>query len=362
MGPWHVTGTIIAATALTVGFAFAQCAFAQDATTVGGDTGSPTVASTIIVAGSVQWARPDDDTPLPSNLRISVDCHGAVSDGGGVSLSGQFRFTLRPDPLAIAADTICTLEAKAFGYESGIGKFPIRSSSGIVNVGTVTLQRNASGDAEDQNKKRTDRTISATSLKAPANAVKLFEHGMRSLRQSKFADAAKDFESAIKIYPDYAEAWLNLGRARVSLHSIGTGRDAFLRAAQLDPQLAEPPEELGLLAAGQNDLEAAARYLDDSLRLDPGHSYRACYSDAVVNMMLKRYDVAERSARAALRFGDTGAQTRVHYVLGMALLATGKNVEAKEQLVRYLELSPKAPEHDQIEHELDRLAQIAASK
>lgn len=320
------------------------------------------VATTIIVSGTVQRDNPDDETPLPSDLRIAVECHGDSSDGGGTTQSGHFRFTLTPGLLALQADTICTIEAKSFGYQSTIGKFPVRSSTGIVNLDALTIHRNPSGDAQDQNKERTSRTVSATSLKAPPNAVKLFDHGSRSLQQGKFADAAKDFTAAIKIYPEYAESWLNLGRAQVSLESLGPGRDAFVRAAELDPQMAGPPEELGLLAARQNDLVSAARYLDESLRLDPGSSYRACYSDAIVNLMLKRYDVAERSARAALGFGEAGAQARANYVLGMTLLATGKNTEAKQHLLRYLELTPRAPERDQVLRELNRLEQIGASR
>ena len=78
--------------------------------------------------------------------------------------------------------------------------------------------------------------------------------------------------------------------------------------------------------------------------------------------MLKHYDAAERAARAALQFGESGAQARVNFVLGMALLATGENSEAKERLLRYLELNPKASERTQIELELRRLDQISASK
>ena len=112
--------------------------------------------------------------------------------------------------------------------------------------------------------------------------------------------------------------------------------------------------EPGLLATRQNDLPAAARYLDEALRLDPSHSFQACYSDAVVNLMLRRYDIAERAARAALRLGP---RTRAEYILGMALLARGDNPDAKEHLQRYLELTPKAPEKDQITKELTRISQ-----
>ncbi len=329
----------------------------------GVDLGVGPVAQTIVVTGSVEWPGMDEDRQPPAGLRIAVDCHGDMADGGGVDLAGRYRFTLSPAPLALAAASICSVEAKAFGYDSTVAKFPIRSSSGLVNLAPITIQRNVSGNAEaNGNAARAARTVSATSLKAPASAVKLFDQGTRLLEKRKFADAAKAFDGAIKIYPDYAESWLNLGRARMSLDSQGPARDAFLRAAALDPQLAGPPEELGLLSVRQNDLFAAARYLDESLRLDPGSSYRACYSDAIVNLMLKRYDVAESSARAALRFGETGAQARVNYVLGMALLATGHNVEAKRRLLRYLELSPKAPERDQVQRELSRLEKMEAGK
>jgi tetratricopeptide (TPR) repeat protein len=345
---------LVAALALATGM------HAQD-TVQGGDPGGGTGATTIIVSGSVERATPGDETALPPDLRIAVECHGESSDGGGV-MGGQFRFTLKPSPQALAGNSLCTVQAIAFGWDSTTLRFAVRSSSGLVNIGALTIRRNASGNAQDQVQERTGKTVSATSLKAPPNAVKLFDRGLHSLQQSKFPDAIKDFESANKIYPHYAESWLNLGRAREASGAIDLARDSFLRAAHLDPQLAEPPEELGLLAAGQNDLVSAARYLDESIRLDPASSYRACYSNAMVNLMLKHYDVAERSARAALRFGDAETQARVNYVLGLALLARGENAEAKQHLQRYLDLNPKAPEHDQIEKELSRIDHLQSAK
>ena len=328
---------------------------------LGADPGAGQVAAQLVVSGIVQMESSKSDVPLPQDLRIFVDCHhGDFFDGGGTTQSGAFRFTMKPDPMAIAAANICALEAKAFGYESTVARFPVRSGSGLVDIGMITLSRSASGDMQDQNKERGPKTVSATSLQAPPAAVKLFDQGSRSLQQTKYAAAAKDFESAIKIYPQYAEAWLNLGRARISLKQTAQARDAFLKAGEIDPQMPGPPEELGLLAAAQNDVVTAAKYLDESLRLDPASSYRACYSDAVVNMMLKRYDAAERAARAALEFGDSPAQAKAHYLLAMALLTKGANPEeAKRELERYLELAPQAPEKAQIEAQLVRMGQAA---
>lgn len=351
-------GRISVSRALSVALLTASTACAQSAI-LGVDPTIGPVAATIVVFGTVQRATVTDRTALPSDLNITVDCHhGSLHDGGGVSLAGQFRFTMTPDPAAIQSGDICAVEAKAFGYESTITRFPIRSATGMVELGILTIARNASGNAQEQNKERIALTVSATSLQAPPEAVKLFAQGTRLLQEGKFAPAAKDFEGAIKIYANYAESWLNLGRVRMSLNTIDPARDAFLRAAQLDPQLAGPPEELGLLAVRQNDVVLAAKYLDESLRLDPVGSFRACYSDAIVNLMLKRYNVAESAARAALRFGDSGPQARVNYVLGMTLLAGSNSAEAKQRLLRYLELVPQAPEGDQVLKELNRLENV----
>lgn len=324
---------------------------------VGVDPGAGAVASSIIVSGEVHLASPDADAKLPSDIRVTVDCHhGDVRDDGAVSQSGQFSFRITPAQGAIDAYEVCNVEAKTFGYESTIARFPIRQVTGLVNVGTLELQKktNAIGEAAHER-----NTVSATSLKAPASAVKLLDRGAKALQQQKFADAAKDFDAAIKIYPDYAEAWLNLGRARTSLNAFAPAREAFIHAAELDPQMPGPVAELGLLSIRQNDLTAAVRYLDESLRLDPVGTYQICFSDAMVNLVLKRWDAAERSARAALRFGETPAQARAEYVLGMALLTRGANAEAKQRLLRYLELAPGAPERDQIKKELARLDQLS---
>lgn len=334
-------------------------------------TGSATVdigtgtafATSLVVTGEVERAAPSGgDTSLPSDLRVIATCHTFNYESGSINLSGQFNFTFTPNRTTITAGTTCSIEAKAFGFESTVFRFPARSASGTVNVGTLTIQPDSSKHNQVQVKQRSSSTISATSLKAPTNAVRLFDHGIRQLQQNKFADGAKDFEGAIKAYPGYAEAWLGLGRARVRLETLDTAREALLRSAEIDPQLVGPSEELGLLAARQNDLATAARYLDEALRLDPGHSFQACYSDAVVNMMLKHYDVAERAARAALNFGENGPQARANYILGMTLLARGENAGAKQFLTRYLELVPKAQERDQIIKELSRIDQLAFRK
>lgn len=319
-----------------------------------------TFATTIVVTGTVERDSADGATSLPPDARIHMDCHGLFFDFT-VDRNGSFRYSFTPDPMAIAAANICLVEARAVGYTGTSVKFPMRQLTGSVDVGVLTVRRNASADAQEANAAPAGQIVSATSLRAPQDAVKSFEKGQTLLRQSKFGDAAKSFESAVKAYPEYAEGWLGLGRARAALKSVPAARDAFVRAAEIDPQIPGPPAELGLLAIQTNDLTAAVQYLDRSLKIDPIGTYQICFSDAMVNLVLKRYGPAERSAAAALRFGDNADHARADYVLGYALLARGANAEAKQRLLRYLELSPKAPERPQIERELARIDSLAAA-
>jgi tetratricopeptide (TPR) repeat protein len=295
----------------------------MDPASPGTDTGS-----TLVVTGSVELPSPGGPKALPPDIRIAVDCKGEFIDGGGVSPAGQFRFTMTPNPIMIAASTVCTVQAKVFGYDSTVEKFSVRANNGVASTGTITLTRNSAGDAQENGAPRGAATVSATSLKAPPKAVKQFEAAKQLLRRKKPEDAVRSFEAAIRIYPEYADAWMNLG----------------------------------LLAVARNDLLTAARDLDESLRVDSGVSFQACYSDALVNLMLKRYDVAERSARQALRYGDGGGNARINFVLGMALLARGGNLEARQRLTRYLELVPAAPERQQVEKELERLDRIGRGR
>ncbi|HVY95183.1 MAG TPA: tetratricopeptide repeat protein [Bryobacteraceae bacterium] len=305
--------------------AAASLAAQEQADSVDQVAAQPDALTTLTVSGSVQLASANRQDVLPSDIQLAVDCKGQSVDGGSVSPSGKFHFSMNPDPLAIEGATICTVEAKVFGYDSTVAKFSVRSSTGVVNAGTIMLTRNSAGNVRSGDRGAAGATVSATSLRAPPAAVKQFEQGKQSLRQKKSDKAAASFEAAIRIYPEYADAWMNLG----------------------------------LMAVQQSDLLTAARDLDEALRVDSGVSFQACYADALVNLMLKRYDVAEKAARAALRHGDGGTNARVNFVLGMALLARGANVEARGRLMRYLELAPEAPEREQIQREFDRLDRLA---
>ena len=82
--------------------------------------------------------------------------------------------------------------------------------------------------------------------------------------------------------------------------------------------------ELGLLAAKDANWQESGKYLDRAVALDPVDFPQAWYADAVANYNLKKYDAAEKSARAAVKLDPQARQPAVRLSAG-----TGARREAR---------------------------------
>jgi tetratricopeptide (TPR) repeat protein len=74
---------------------------------------------------------------------------------------------------------------------------------------------------------------------------------------------------ALRLRPDYAMAWNNLGSALRSQGDKAGARDHFRRALDLDPRLAEAHSNLGQLLLEQQELEDSLSHCQEAVRLRP---------------------------------------------------------------------------------------------
>jgi predicted Zn-dependent protease with MMP-like domain len=70
----------------------------------------------------------------------------------------------------------------------------------------------------------------------PEDGAAWYERAMSAYRRARFEDAAAWLEEAVHLEPEEARAWNALGRARTWLDEKDAARDAFRRAAALDPE------------------------------------------------------------------------------------------------------------------------------
>jgi tetratricopeptide (TPR) repeat protein len=268
----------------------------------------------------------DDGTPPDTSIAIQRVCGGSPSTVAWTDGKGSFSFQWGRSSAIMqeASETVgggsgdtganglrgCELMANAPGFRSARLDLSSHRAGDNPNLGTIILHRLAEVEGT---------SVSVTALNAPKDAKKAWEKGVAYLRKSKAADAEKELEKAVGIYPKYANAWLDLGRARMQRRAEGPAREAFLKAIGADGKLVGPYVELGEMAARGRKWPDAALYLDRALQLDPVDYPRLWFEDAVADYHVQQFDRAERNAREALKLPPAIRDPRADAVLGLIL-------------------------------------------
>ena len=334
----------------------------------------------IFISGTVST---DDGSPLPGSMKIQAVCgadqrilahtgpqgdfsfqwgqnigifedapqSGSNSVFGGSSngLPGQASSMSMGGGLANPLSN-CELRVDMPGYISSHAPLLSYGQLDRIEVGTLIIHRLTGEEGT---------TVSVLSMKAPKSAKKEFQKGSDQFRQRKFKDAETNFRKAVTEYPDYADAWLSLGRAERQLGAHEAAREDFQKAMDLDKKLLGPWQELGYLAADQSKWEDAAKYLDQATRLDPMNSPMPWFFSAVADFNLQRYDAAERSIRAELRL-DQDKNPRAKYLLGLILLARNDLTGGAEALRAFLKVAPSGSDAEMAKKQLLRAESLAA--
>lgn len=315
------------------------------------DDGSPLPGSVNIVSICGTLRRTMDHTTVTGTFAFqwtntshsfgdASEATRSTGGNGGASLTGSRSGSRGLDPLAN-----CDLLAESPGYKSSTVSLYDRAGQNNYDVGVIVLHRLTGSEGH---------TISMLALKAPKAAKKSFEKGTSLAAANKSAEAAASFETAVRIYPQYADAWLGLGKTQWDLGQKEEARGSFQKSMALDDHLVGPWEELGFLACDDSKWEDAIRYLDQAVRLDPMDSPAAWYFNAVANYNLGHFDLAERSVRAALKL-DSRGNPQADYLLALVLIARKDLAGGAEALRIFIASSPKTPNAESAKRELSHL-------
>ena len=170
-----------------------------------------------------------------------------ASDSGQRSSSPLLAISSGDGVTALRTVLSCDLRANLAGYRSDEVSLSDRHALDHSDVGVIVLHRLFTVEGV---------AVSRTSLNAPKEARTAYESGLKAMRSGRMDGAAKEFEQAIAAYPAYANAWLDLGRARQQRLGTQTAREAWKEAIELDPKLMRAYVELGLDAGLSHDWKA----------------------------------------------------------------------------------------------------------
>jgi tetratricopeptide (TPR) repeat protein len=83
-------------------------------------------------------------------------------------------------------------------------------------------------------------TVSVTALHVPKEAAKAYNKGIGAMSDGKLSGAQKQFERAVTLYPDYAQAWSQLGEVLEQQSEPKEAADACEYALRADPKYIRP--------------------------------------------------------------------------------------------------------------------------
>lgn len=339
-------------------------------------------AQSTVISGKIATS---DGSPLPARVAIQRQCGANPQIAGYTDRKGQFSFRwavseeLIPDASEVGGGRIrmgsgadtevttaqhlpgamadnmsgCTLRASTPGYRSDeLPLDSVKTNFDHVDVGTIVLKPLGGSGGQ---------IVSATSSKAPSGARKALDNGLEALGKGKNDEAGKDFEKAVGIYPQYAEAWLDLGKLRLRLKAQDTAAEALQKAEDADPKLAEAFVYLGMIEVAKKQWPEALKQLDAAVQLDPVHFPDAWFNHAVADYNLKNYDAAEKSVREVMKLDPQRKNPQIDYLLGLTLAGKGDYSGAAEALRTYIKVSPNAPDVAKAEELLPQIEKLQSS-
>lgn len=183
------------------------------------------------------------------------------------------------------------------------------------------------------------RAVSSRMLAAPPIARREYEQGVAKLKDSP-RESAEHFRTAIKEYPDFAEAYTMLGLAYMQMKDGLEAAAALKKAIQIDPKLASAHMLLGKIYLDAKEFETAEKLLLRSISLDPS-AWDAHYEIARCYFNLRRLDDALRHAEIA--HSETASASAVHLLLVDIYLKKGEKQKALAELEDFAKADPKSP-------------------
>jgi tetratricopeptide (TPR) repeat protein len=323
----------------------------------------------------------EDGTPPPMGTTIERDCNGFIKKEVYVDMSGNFNFQIGGDsfgrsPIPDASQGLyqdpfdrdlfgngsrgaafgsgsfasrllgCEIRADLPGYRSTVFRLSDNGLIGHIDVGTIVLYpiERVQGTME-----------SSKNLLAPKSAKKAFKKAKKAFEKEKFEEAESRLSSAIKVYPDYVDAWLLLGRTYQQQSRDEQAKEAYKKAIAADKLYVEPYIWLAQLHFKEGHWQEMADITDQAMELDPISYPLGHFFNGIAYYHLENLDRAEESAMRGIRLDSSHRIPQMHLLLANIFAKRRDREQSIKEMRKYLEFAPEGAEADEVRSKLEEL-------
>lgn len=282
------------------------------------DTMSP--GSVYEISGEIRSA---DNKPI-ENVMIRIEsATGALIEQGTADNMGRFRFVrLRPG------------QYKVFATATGLTALPQAVDLSRASPRVQVFFQLVPASPLFRTTGHGNRIIDA---RVPLDAQAALEKGRAAAAEKKTDEAIIHLQKATRIYPDYYEAHLTLGRLYMDTSQWEKAETSLRQAVRIDPRALTALTSLGETYRREKKYEEAQKILDGALKLD-NNSWESNFTLGRIYWELKDIPKAGKYVARSIELQPDVAEG--HLLAGNIFIRAGLPENALIEYEEYLRLAP----------------------
>jgi tetratricopeptide (TPR) repeat protein len=195
--------------------------------------------------------------------------------------------------------------------------------------------------------------VNAALAALPDNARDLYRKAVESIQGGDTAKAVEQLKAAIASYPQFPLALNELGVQYLKLGQLDKAAEALKEAVRLVPEDFLPRLNYGIVLLNQRKFPEA----EEQLRLATGKNSNAATAHMYFGIVLavqRKLDEGQRELELAIASNSSDVALAHRYLAGIHLEKRAYK-QAADELQKYLELVPKAPDAEILHRKIKEL-------
>lgn len=158
-------------------------------------------------------------------------------------------------------------------------------------------------------------TYACTIQTHPRDSQSFYQQGKKKLQKRDYQGAIKDFNQALAVNHNYAEAHVNRGIVYDELGNIRQAIKDYNQAISLNPNLAEAYYNRGNAYNQLGDFKQAIKDYDQAISINPKYTYAYANRSTTYYSLGKKQEAIEDLQKAVKLFEEKGDQLNKQRVL-----------------------------------------------
>lgn len=188
--------------------------------------------------------------------------------------------------------------------------------------------------------------VDANLAAVPEKARKLYEKGLEEARADDSSKAAESLKEAVALYPNFPLALNELGVQYLKLHQVNKAIEVLKTAVKLNADAFTPRLNLGIALLEARQFNEAEDQLREALKRNSTAATAHMYL-GITLLRLSKFDEAETELLVATE-ANASQLGMANYYLGGLYWRKHDYPRAIEQLEKYLQLTPNAPDVERV--------------